>query len=394
MAGTTQTNATAVKLGAGAVAAALAAAQKTTTVDFQSRLPAGIENGVARLLKAGVQPVKQGNNAGKPMFHARFSVLRPEYHNGTKVSGAQESFMEMLFDTPDKKGDKARRTVADHWNYVFEYLRTWGVNTAQAFAGCKTDADVGVKLAAVCQALVNKKLCVQFRTWAGRKQELALVNGKWVVTEGDKTLGSYPTEAAARAAYPYVGREPTVNVAWGGQAAAPPVAAPEANVADATGDAGDHPADDGGAADDGDVVVDDGSGTDDTGSELTDEQVDELVGTADGPEGDDKDEAGRTLAAWAAEKGVDTDQQAKAPDWATVVAWARDGVPAAEDEPLKVGDVVKYKAPAGPGKTRVVECEVKKLYKDKAKNEVADLLNTTDGKTAYKGVAVDKLERM
>lgn len=391
----TQVNSTAVKLGQGAVAAALAAAQKTTTVDFQSRLPAGIENGVARMLKAGVQAVKNGPHAGKPMFHARFSVLRPEYHNGQKVGGAQESFMEMLSDTPERTSEKARRTAQQHWDYVFEYLRTWGVNTAQAFGHCKTDADVLRQLDAVCSALVRDKLCVQFRTWAGRKQELEQRGGKYVVLEGDKALDTFPTEAAARAKYKYIGKEPLVNVVWGGKVAAPAAVPPEANVDDATDDAGDHPADDEGGVPP--ETGDEGEAADegDDPGELTDEQVDELVATADGEEeGDDKDEAGRQLAAWAAARGVDEATQAKADDWATVAEWARNGVPVSEDEPLKVGDVVRYKAPAGPGKTKTVECEVKKLYKDKAKKDVADLLNTTDGKTTYKAVPADKLERL
>jgi hypothetical protein len=361
MAGQTQTNATAVKLGAGALAANAAAAKSKTTVDDQGRLPDGIENGVARIVKAGVIAISAGKtNAGKPMFNAQAVVVRPEFHNGVKVAGRRTSFMENLFDTPGKK----RATEKDHYDFLYAKLRDWGVDTATMFdpAKIKTMDDLLKKLNAVGAFFVQRKVAISFRTWKG------------------SPTPEYPN--------------PQVNEAWGGLAqVVDAAAAPEANVKDDSPAADDVPADDSG-----DVPPDDantGDDTGDVGAELSDEDVDALVAVADGDEeGPDKDDAGVKLEDWCKARNADLEDEAtrqRATNWAELVEWARSGVPA--DEPaVAVGTVIKYKTPSAPGKpSKSVQCEVKKLYKVKGV-EVADLLNLVDKKTKYAAVPVGKLE--
>ncbi len=360
MAGNTQTNATAVKLGNGFLQANAGAAKSTTKVEDNGRLPAGIENGVARVVSMKIQPIAQGKqNAGKPMFVAQAVVVKPEYVDGVKVAGRRTSMMEMLFDTPGKK----RATVKDHVEHVYSYLRTIGVDT-NMLAAAKTEDELRKKLDAVFALLVTKKTTISFRTWKGSVQ----------------TTG------------PYAGKEPLVNETWGGPAqVAADTTPPEANVRDDSPPAEDVPADD---------VVDDTDAGDDVGTAgdgaLSDEDVDALVAVADGDEeGQEKDDAGVRLEDWCKATNPaleDEGVRARATNWAELVAWARDGVP--DDSPtLAVGAVVKYKVPAaGPGKpAKVVQCEVKKLYKVKGV-EVADLLNLTDKKTKYNAVPADKLE--
>jgi hypothetical protein len=359
MAGQTQTNATAVKLGAGALAANAAAAKSKMTVDDQGRLPGGIENGVARIVKAGVIAISAGKtNAGKPMFNAQAVVVRPEFHEGVKVAGRRTSFMENLFDTPGKK----RATERDHYEFLYAKLRDWGIDTNAMFAGVKTADDLLNKLNAIGALFVKKKVAVSFRTWKG------------------SPTPEYPN--------------PQVNETWGGLAQVADAAAPpEAAVKDDSPPAEDVPADDAG-----DVAPDEAGAGDeggDAGAELTDEDVDALVAVADGDEeGPDKDDAGVKLEDWCKARNADLEDEAtraKATNWAELVEWARSGVPA--DEPaVAVGTVVKYKTPSAPGKpSKSVQCEVKKLYKVKGV-EVADLLNLVDKKTKYAAVAVGKLE--
>lgn len=363
MAGQTQTNQTAVKLGAGFLQANAAAAKSTTKIEDNGRLPAGIENGVARLVSMKIMPIGAGKqNAGKPMFNAQAVVLKPEYVDGVKVSGRRTSMMEMLFDTPGKK----RATVKDHVEHVYAYLRTLGVDTNMLLSA-KTEDELKKKLEAVFQLLVNKKTTISFRTWKGQVQ----------------TTG------------PYAGKEPLVNETWGGLAqVVADSAPPEAAVDDQSG--GEDVPDDGAAPDPDDVgdSGDDGGEAAAAGT-LTDEEVDALVVLADGTdEGQEKDDAGARLEDWSRETCPDLsdEDRASAPDWATVVEWVRAGGKPAEEPALAVGSVVKYKTPSAPGKpSKVVQCEIKKLYRVKGA-EVADLLNLTDKKTKYNAVPVEKLE--
>lgn len=359
----TQTNATAVKLGAGFLQANAAAAKSTTVLADNSRLPDGIENGVARVVSMKIMPIGAGKgNAGKPMFMAQAVVVKPEFHEGVKVAGRRTSFMEMLFDTPGKK----RATVKDHVEHVYAHLRMWGVDT-NMLAACKTEAELTAKLNSIFELLSSKKkITISFRTWKGQVQ----------------TTG------------PYAGKEPMTNETWGGLAQAVPDAAPPEAAVQDDSPTDDTPADD--VVDD--VPPDDGDTPDmgDAGAELSDEDVDALVTAADdGPEGQEKDDAGVKLEDWCKATNPaleDEAVRAKATNWAELVEWARNGVPA-EDEGVKVGDVRKYRTPSGgPGKPpKNVQVEVKKLYKVKGA-DVCDALNLTDKRTIYKVVPVEKLE--
>lgn len=327
------------------------AARDTSTPDFNASLPEGIENGVAQIISCSVGEVKAGGKmAGQPYFMMRAAVRHPKTHNGMSIEGRQDGMLEMLCDTPDRQ---SRKTRAEHLEYVYSYLRLWGVDTSKG-AGL-TGEKAFQWFMSVLAALGQAKPLVEFRTWKGQ------------------ATSQYPN--------------PRVNVSWGGLAKlAQDDEVPADGVQD---DSGDTPADEADTTDT--SGADEGTqGGDEAANELPDDP-DELAALADPPE--NNAEAAEKLADMADAAGIDNEAQGRAPTYAVLAEWIKAGGEPQEAAALKVGDLVKYKPPAGPGKKAVVvECEVKKLYKNKAGADVADLLNNVNKRDKYPAVLLEKLE--
>ena len=165
----------------------------------QVNLPGGIENGIAKLVDCKFTQIAEGKqNAGEWMFYAAGIVVSPHDHEGMPILGLRTMISEPLFDTPSR----TRKTVDDHLAWVLNEFRKLGINTDELSFDDLED---------VAAQLAEEGPHFRFRTWKGSKQEIEKRDGKFFV--GDK---KYATEAAAKAANPYVGSEPMVIHQWGG----------------------------------------------------------------------------------------------------------------------------------------------------------------------------------
>lgn len=353
-----------------------------TTYSNMGELPGGIEGGIARLVDCKFDTYKKGNNVGEFYFYAAAVVVSPQDFNGQRVAGLRTTIMEPLHDTPTRK----RATLADHIEWVYNELRKLGVDTSSiSFEDLET----------VAAALKKSGPYIGFRTWKGDKQEIVARGGKYWV--GDK---SYPTEAAAKAANPFAGKEPRVNHDWLG-------------LRDYS--------DDGDAAD----AVDDSSGDDESNGhapaatsappkrsppkkaepepEPNDDgpDLDALVADADG--GDE--EAQVKLAEVAKAAGIAEHDVESAESWAALAEMIRtisdggvdrgeqsaDEPQAADWEPMK--EEVYLFRPLDPKTKRpakkAIECEV--IAVDK-RGRTVGLKSLDDPKQQYKAVPWDSLE--
>ncbi len=182
--------------------------ETTTFVD----LPPGINNGIALLKGIQFGTFQTGKNKDKPYFSAFGIVVLPKEHNGLPVEGLRTRLSpEPLCDTPDAKGEKARKTKADHWAHVKDQLKLLNGNQPLP--------DKLIDLEAYCDKLVKSKIYFRFRTWVGDKQELQNIRGQIFVVNTKRNIriaGPFPNEQAAKAVYQYVGNEPMVNHTWAG----------------------------------------------------------------------------------------------------------------------------------------------------------------------------------
>lgn len=129
-----------------------------TVVDKGSRLPAGIEEGVAQLTELRIGTYEKGDNKGEPFFYAAGVVIEPKTHNGRRVEGLRTSIIEPLHDTPQKQ---SRKTFDDHWAWMLNELRKLGVNTREV------DGDPE-EVTALFAAVVDDAPYFGFRTWKGK----------------------------------------------------------------------------------------------------------------------------------------------------------------------------------------------------------------------------------
>lgn len=364
MPATTVKSILAQKLGAKAAKAIANHKGDTRTVELSGgALPAGIENGVAKIVECGVQLIGPGKtNAGQPIFRAAAVIVSPHEHDGRKIEGRQTSMIIWLFDTPNRK--EGSRTFDDHIGEVLAYMRSWGIDTDSI------GDDAGAIETELCPLVLASDIHVSFRTWKGEKQ-----------TSG-----------------PYAGKEPRVNEQWG------PAVAWEGDGSPATSDVQEEaPAD----------AVDDNTTADanqDAVEEATDGPThDELVAlakNADNAKSKTGVDSGRKLKELALEKGIDEADVDGAANWAAVVELiegvggeevaaedeASEEIVPAKDEVWQYTPIdAKTKKPAINPKTKkplLVECEVQSVDK---KTRTATLKNLDDQKTLYKGVAWDKL---
>ena len=190
------------------------------------RLPAGIENGVAELVDCRVSQYKEGKQQGEYFFLAAGVVINPDgskspwLHEGTPVDGLRTQIMEPLCDTPDRGGEKARKTAQEHYEWVVnEIAKLLGKKPGEKFW---IDVD---DLESVCEQVKEQKPTFRFRTFAFDKKVIAKKpNGKWGLfvedpkgnREPSRNIGEWATEAAAQTANPYAGRDPVVFETWAG----------------------------------------------------------------------------------------------------------------------------------------------------------------------------------
>ena len=146
-----------------------------TTLGAGSRLPEGIEGGVARLVDCRFGIYEKGDNKGEFFFIARGVVLRPLDHGGVSVQGMHTQIVEPMCSTPKR----SRPTVDDHVDWVLNEMRKLGADTTELTIEDLEQTAADLKEAAPA---------FRFRTWKGDKQ-----------TSG-----------------PFKDREPRVNEQWEG----------------------------------------------------------------------------------------------------------------------------------------------------------------------------------
>lgn len=320
---------------------------KPPVVDAGGDLPAGINDGIAKLVKCGFQLVKEGSpNAGKPLFMAEGIIVSPDKApNGTIVKGKRTRHMEMCFDTTTQAGKTT--TQEEHLDRVMNTLKCLGADCSEIQSYDQLEG-----LAAAVEEMGPH---FSFRTWAG------------------KATPQYPN--------------PRTNETWGA-------------IVEYTED----PTTSTGGVEDNSGVSDDTAPVEDASADEPadeSEDLDALAKAADAKKDSPaKEEAGQRLDAIAAEKGLDADEVGSAANWAAVVEMIRaadtqadesaDDEPAADEayEPTK-GDVVKVKVtdPKDKKKSKVVEGEI--VLVDKKKSMVTlklidtgKMLMSVDGKTA------------
>lgn len=208
----TASNSIMAKLAAkGAAKAHAAHKDDETKMGRAGSLPPGIENGVARLVDIKIGEYATGDNKGEPYFYARAVVVSPDEFRGAYVKGASTSIgPEPLCDTPNRRGDKARKTFDDHYAWMLNELRKLGVDTSEIDY---SDLD------GVFASLIEEGPHIRFSTFSGTQPVIQKAGNKFKVVDAsrkNRELGVYPTEKAALAAHPYAGQEPMVFEQWSG----------------------------------------------------------------------------------------------------------------------------------------------------------------------------------
>jgi len=337
--------------------------------DTQAGLPAGIEGGIAKLVECKFTQIAAGKaNAGKDMFYAAGVVVSPTEVNGVNIVGLRTQISEPLYDTPTR----SRKTVGDHVEWVQNELKKLGIDMSEMSIDDLED---------VAATLKEQGPYFRFRTWSGSKTEIESRGGKFFVG----TKGPYATEAQAKTANPFAGKEPMVSHVWNG--ACEYVADEEdAGVLDET------PTTPSKALAKSAKVTKNPEPAEEL--EESEEDLDELASLADNKKSPDEDSAIR-LTELAKEAGVDEDVINAADSWASVVEMIRSSGDPAEEEPEEEaaddwkpekGEVYPYKA---PGKKKAVDHEVIAVFETR---ETVNLKNLDDEKI-YKSVPWDKLER-
>ena len=343
------------KYGANLDKAVKTHAGDETNFGFQ-RLPAGINNGIAKLVECTFGVVDQGKtNAGEYYFRAAGVVVEPKLApDGTPVAGMQTSIMEMVCDTTSAAG--AVTTQEEHVERILNEMRKLGADTSNA---------TGADLESLAAALKEAGPYFKFSTSLGKTQ---LENGKPKV---NPATGK-----------PY---EPRVFENWNGTRGLESWTPSDDDgaVVDQTGDA---------AAGGGDTQYSD------------QDDLDSLAKRADGGE----DAAIDRLTELAHNAGMDDDAIREAGEtWADVVAAMSGGMTGGEGETAaaeeewepKKEEVYKYQPVDAKGsplkdartKKAIKPVDVEVTAVNKAKRTV-DVKSLTD-KKPVRGVAWDALVR-
>jgi hypothetical protein len=332
-----------------------------TNYGFQP-LPAGITNGVAKLVECGFGEIGQGDLKGETYWRAAAVVVSPaevQTADGlVKVAGRQTSIIVTL---AEQKRQNGVRTVDENVATMLNELRKLGADTS----GVKTVKD----LLPICEALKQQGPYITFSTSAGR---ITPQNPTPKVFENWHGTTEYaPGDAAAEGVEDDTASAPPVRTA--------PRASANGAVTNPRGKAPE--------------PVEPESEPAEEFNEFTD--PDSLAEKADINDQDAQAE----LTRLAIEAGMSDDAIAAASwqEMAEAVKAHAAGGAVAEDEPAAeaawepaTGEVYLF-APTDPKtKRKLKKVEVEVLAVDAAKKTVN--VRSLDSKTSYKGVKWDDLE--
>lgn len=350
-------------------------------------LPAGIENGIAKLDSVKFDQFKNGDLKNEWYFMAQAVVVLPKEVNGIPVENLQTRIgPEPLCDTPSR----SRKTTQEHVDWIYNELRKLGVDTK--------DLELA-DLEATCEALSEAAPYIRFRTWASKPNKDypdPKTNHSWNGTveytpeedDGavdDETGGEEPAEEEA----PPPAKKPPAKAP--SRPATAPAKTPtdgKPNAPKPGGKAPPKPADD----------VDKFDEQAPEAEEAPDEGP-ALEALAEAADGGDED-AQTALGEMATEAGISEQQIVKAKDYAALVKLIQDATGEAGEETTEEEeegeeaateftpekDMVVYHRPKGGKKP--VECEVVAVF---AKKRTASLKNLDNPKLIYKDVSWDAM---
>jgi len=142
----------------------------STEFDTSGNLPAGIDDGVAKLVDCKFSTYEKGDNKGEPFFYAAGIVVAPKTHEGIPIQGKRTSITEPFCSTPGK----SRETVDAHFGWILNELRKLGVPVEEIEFEDLED---------VIATLKEDNIHFRFRTWAGEpnppKYPKAWINHVW-----------------------------------------------------------------------------------------------------------------------------------------------------------------------------------------------------------------------
>lgn len=383
-----RTQASASVLGAlkGAINAAAAKHAEDPTEWGNQRVPAGIQNGVARLVECKFDLYKTGPNQGKPYFRAAGVIVEPEFITTSDgrtipVAGLQTSIMEAVCETKTQAGKVT--SVEDHVASIQNELRKLG---ASAESLASVDG-----LEETAAALKEVQPFFRFSTSVRKAMQPGGGDGVWENWYGIKGLESYAPPDGEGGVEDETASQPAAKPAPSKPAAAKPAAKPPTKAPAKAPEPEPEPEPEFNEVDNEQLIESDDF---------------EALGTS--ADGDDQ-EARDRLTTLALEAGWEQDQIDNGVEsWTELAnmlaAGSKPAEPEAEAAEEKeweptVGDVYRFqpidpktKKPAMNPKTKKplkIECEVKAVDK---KAKTVDLVNLDDNKTKYSKVKWGDLE--
>lgn len=127
--------------------------------DTGGSLPAGIENGIAKLTECEFALVGEGKqNAGKPMLKMAGIIVSPDTHAGISIKGRRTLVIEMVCETKTIAGKVTSED--EHIDNVMNYFKCLGAD----LSAVESVAD----LEAVAASLKEDGPHFTFRTWMGK----------------------------------------------------------------------------------------------------------------------------------------------------------------------------------------------------------------------------------
>lgn len=201
-----------------------------------AQLPPGINNGVAHLTDLVIGEYQSGKWKGQAYFRAAATVVYPDTHTWRDAAGNQQTMHvagrktqigpEPLCSTPNRGGDRSRKTLKEHLKWVIDHLRQLGWQPPENMFNNPNVAEETLKraMASLVKRSANPHTPIyfNFRTWAGKPSVLAKdENGRWCLfnTDGNghpttRVDGPYLSETEAKTKNPYAGSEPMINHEW------------------------------------------------------------------------------------------------------------------------------------------------------------------------------------
>jgi hypothetical protein len=333
-------------------------------------LPAGIQNGVAKLTVCKFDVYKSGPNVGEYYFMARGVVVKPKTVkvNGEDmhVEGLQTMIMEPVCDTKFSNGDVV--TQEQHVEKILNEMRKLGGNDYTDGAGAED-------LEELAAGLQEAGPYFRFSTTPRMNKQTNQQTGVWENWHGTKGLEEFVPEDGGDEVEDETEEEvkeaPKPKAKAGGDKA-PPKTQTKTKAKQPEPEEPEETFDDG--------AVD----------------LDELAKAAT----NDDEEAIEKLISLAVEAGYTEEEAEDADKWSDVVKMIRspkDGDEAGDDEEKaepSEGDTVEYEVEYKNPKTKktakkVIECEVVKVNK---KKQTVTLKSLDGEETEYENVGFDELK--